>query len=142
MYYLQKNTYSIDGSATGVQVMKTCLIVFKEYIGMFKNTAISIGRTLPIEQILSPMPYLRFWGSIYSKSTVHSIHWYCSMFYVYKIYVRAVRIYNFAVVWINFMLHTSAMILQIEHFSRSFELPLCYLGCPLIYYVIKVIWSM
>lgn len=87
MYYLQKNTYSIDGSATGVQVMKTCLIVFKEYIGMFKNTAISIGRTLPIEQILSPMPYLRFWGSIYSKSTVHSIHWYCSMFYVYKIYV-------------------------------------------------------
>lgn len=60
MYYLQKNTYSIDGSATGVQVMKTCLIVFKEYIGMFKNTAISIGRTLPIEQILSPMPYLRF----------------------------------------------------------------------------------
>lgn len=62
MYYLQKNTYSIDVSATGVQVhvMKTCLIVFKEYIGMFKNTAISIGRTLPIEQILSPMPYLRF----------------------------------------------------------------------------------
>lgn len=60
MYYLQKNTYSIDGSATGVQLMKTCLIVFKEYIGMFKNTAISIGRTLPIEQILSPMPYLRF----------------------------------------------------------------------------------
>lgn len=52
MYYLQKNTYSIDGSATGVQVMKT--------LGMFKNTAISIGRTLPIEQILSPMPYLRF----------------------------------------------------------------------------------
>lgn len=60
MYYLQKNTYSIDGSATGVQVMKTCLIVFKEYIGMFKNTAISIGRTLPFEQILSPMPSLRF----------------------------------------------------------------------------------
>lgn len=26
MYYLQKNTYSIDVSATGVQVMKTCLI--------------------------------------------------------------------------------------------------------------------
>lgn len=40
MYYLQKNTYSIDVYATGVQVhvMKTCLIVFKEYIGMNLKT--------------------------------------------------------------------------------------------------------